>query len=80
MQRAGVDGESSGDALFPTLPFFFQIVLWIRPTAQYRSMIRLRLFQDENLSAMGPDQKLVAGLELQSFAGLARDHDLVLGG
>ncbi len=29
---------------------------------------------------MGKDQEFVAGLELQSFASFARDHDLVLRG
>lgn len=65
--------------LAPTGPFFLQIVFGIAAAPENRTMVRFGLLQNEDLLPIDANYELVAGLEVQSFAGLAGDDDLVFG-
>jgi len=42
--------------------------------------MRFRVLQNENLPAENADEHFIAGLNLERFAGLSRNDDLILRG
>jgi hypothetical protein len=85
-EDAGVEREAPmrreryAVALSPTSPFLVQIILWIEAAAKNGPMIGLPFLHDKDLSSMGADKELVAGLKVERLASFTRDYDLVLRG
>ena len=73
------NGSSS---LSPTFAFFLQIILGIESSgdAGEGGTMRFRVLQNENLPAENADEHFIAGLNLERFAGLSRNDDLILRG